>query len=106
MQRSHSVKVPNFTFTHVDVANRLYNPNGQLNPSEFRFPCVDSSVTFVVLGSVFTHMTPADVAHYLFEVARVLEPGKRCLISYFLLNAESRAQNVEWCQRPHFRRSK
>jgi len=85
-------RFPNFTFTHVDVANRLYNPNGRLNPSEFCFPCADSSFTFVMLGSVFTHMTPGDVAHYLSEVARVLEAGKRCLISYFLLNDESRAQ--------------
>jgi SAM-dependent methyltransferase len=84
-------RFPNFTFTHVDVANRLYNPSGRVKPCDFRFPFGDRSFTFVMLGSVFTHMMPPDVVHYLSEVARVLEPGKRCLISYFLLNDESRA---------------
>jgi SAM-dependent methyltransferase len=42
-----------------------------------------------MLGSVFTHMMPADLENYLSEIKRVLIPGGRCLISYFLLNDES-----------------
>jgi hypothetical protein len=34
-------------------------------------------------------MTPSEVEHYLSEIHRVLGRG-RCLISYFLLNGESR----------------
>jgi hypothetical protein len=33
-------------------------------------------------------MLPRDVDHYLGEIVRVLKPGGRCLISYFLMNAE------------------
>ena len=82
-------RFPNFRFQHIDVANPLYNPGGTYPASEFRFPFPDDSFTFVMLMSVFTHMMPRDVEHYLSEVARVVGQG-RCLISYFLLNEESR----------------
>ena len=34
-------------------------------------------------------MLPGDVENYLGEVARVLRPGGRCLITYFLLNEDA-----------------
>lgn len=86
-----SARHPNFTFQQIDVYNELYNPGGTTQPAAYRFPFDDASFTFVMLGSVFTHMLPDDVEHYLGEVARVLEPGGRCLISYFLLDGETRA---------------
>lgn len=89
-QRKITSSFPNFRFQRIDVYNQLYNPSGTCRSSEYRFPFDDGSFTFVVLGSVFTHMLPADVAHYLAEVSRVLRVGGRCLISYFLLNDESR----------------
>jgi SAM-dependent methyltransferase len=79
----------NFRFQRIDVRNDLYNPSGTFQPSEYRFPFPDKSFTFVTLGSVFTHMMPRDVENYLSEINRVLGDG-RCLISYFLLNEESR----------------
>jgi hypothetical protein len=42
----------------------------------------------VFLTSVFTHMLPRDVEHYLAEIVRVMRPGARCLISYFLFSDE------------------
>ncbi len=44
----------------------------------------------VFLTSVFTHMLTADMLRYLPETVRVLKPGGRTLITYFLLNEESR----------------
>lgn len=82
-------RFPNFHFQQIDVCNKYYNPLGTYQASEYRFPFADESFTFVMLGSVFTHMLPGDVQHYLSEVRRVLTTG-RCLISYFLLNDESR----------------
>jgi SAM-dependent methyltransferase len=82
-------RFPNFRFQQIDVRNALYNPLGACAPSEYRFPFADGSFTFITLGSVFTHMMPAEVEHYLSEINRVLGTG-RCLISYFLLNEESR----------------
>jgi SAM-dependent methyltransferase len=79
----------NFRFQRINVYNKLYNPLGKYQPSEYQFPFADESFTFVMLGSVFTHMLPGDLEHYLSEVRRVLTIG-RCLISYFLLNDESR----------------
>lgn len=79
----------NFRFQHIDVFNRLYNPAGRTPASEYRFPFENQSFDFVMLGSVFTHMLPADLENYLREVRRVLKSGGRCLITYFLLNDES-----------------
>ncbi|HQK89119.1 MAG TPA: class I SAM-dependent methyltransferase, partial [Acidobacteriota bacterium] len=36
--------------------------------------------------SVFTHMLPPDLRHYIAEIARVLRPGRRCLLTLFLLD--------------------
>jgi SAM-dependent methyltransferase len=83
-------RFPNFHFQRIDVRNGQYNPSGTCPPSEYRFPFDDSTFTFVMLGSVFTHMMPGDVEHYLSEIFRVMAPRSRCLISYFLLNDESR----------------
>ncbi len=44
----------------------------------------------VFLTSVVTHMLPQDTEHYLNEVSRVLKQGGRCLITWFLLNDESK----------------
>src|SRR5207249_11780290 len=49
----------------------------------------DQTFDFLMLGSVFTHMLPADLENYLSEVSRVLARNGRCLITYFLLNEES-----------------
>lgn len=81
---------PNFRFTHIDVYNEFYNPTGKARPVDYVFPFEAATFDLVVLGSVFTHMRPPDIAHYLDEIRRVLKVGGRCLITYFLLNEESR----------------
>ncbi len=43
----------------------------------------------VYLTSIFTHLMPCDVNRYLAEIHRVLKPGGKCFISYFLLNEAS-----------------
>jgi SAM-dependent methyltransferase len=80
---------PNFHFTHTDVFNKHYNPKGTLHPESFPFPYQSCSFDFVFLKSVFTHMRPESVQHYLREVMRVLKPDGYCLITVFLLNEES-----------------
>ena len=44
----------------------------------------------MLLKSVFTHMLPAAVTTYTSEISRVLKKGGRAVVTYFLLNAESR----------------
>lgn len=81
---------PTIRFHHADIFSSAYNPRGRLTASTYRFPFGDGSFDFVYLGSVFTHMLPADAAHYLTEIARVLVPGGTCAASFFLLNDDRR----------------
>jgi SAM-dependent methyltransferase len=87
ISRSH----PNFDFRVADIQNGFYHRKGKIPPSEFLFPFPDASFDVVFLASVFTHMFPPDVKHYLHEIVRVLKPGGRCLSTFFLLNEESAA---------------
>ena len=83
-------KFPNFHFVHSDIYNRHYNSKGKIQAREFRFPFEDNFFDFAFLTSVFTHMLPPDLEHYLAEIARVLKPGGTCFITFFLLNPESK----------------
>ena len=80
---------PNFDFSVADVQSKRYNPEGKYKSSDFRFPYPDESFDVVLLASVFTHMLPTDVKHYMSEIVRVLKPGARSLITFFLLNEVS-----------------
>jgi SAM-dependent methyltransferase len=79
----------NFEFQHADVLNRAYNPHGRLDGATYRFPYGEASFDFVISASVFTHMLPGEVENYLSEIARVLRPGGRSLMTFFLLNHQS-----------------
>lgn len=76
---------PHFQFAHADVHNTYYNPESRQRASDYTFPFADNAFDFVFLTSVFTHMLRPDFERYLSEVTRVLTPGGRCFISYFLL---------------------
>jgi SAM-dependent methyltransferase len=89
-QQAITRRAPTFRFHRANVVSRAYNPAGRVSASEYRFPFPDRSFDFIVLMSVFTHMMPEAVAHYLREIARVLAPGGTCMASYFLINDETR----------------
>lgn len=84
-----SPRWPNFTFQLADISNTASNPQGIISAKDYTFPYGDEEFDFAFLISVFTHMLPADVEHYLAEITRVLRKGARCLISFCLLNDES-----------------
>jgi SAM-dependent methyltransferase len=94
--REQYQRFPNFRFQHADVYNKHYNQGGKVGPERFRFPYADNRFDVVVLTSVFTHLLPEGMSHYLGEVARVLKHGGRCFVTYFLLNAESSARVDQW----------
>jgi SAM-dependent methyltransferase len=83
-------KYPNFEFTLADVFNNEYHPNGHFRASDYQFPYADESLDLAVLASVFTHMLPVDMEHYIAEISRVLRKSGRCFATYSLINAESR----------------
>jgi SAM-dependent methyltransferase len=94
--RSHITRRhPTFRFQHVNVGNRYYNPSGAEAAGRFQFPYDAAAFDFVYLMSVFTHMLPAEVQHYVSEIARVLDRGGRCLCTFFLLNDASIALSRE-----------
>ncbi len=87
----HYADLPNFKFEHVPIYNKRYNKKGHIKASEFVFPYKDDSFDIVFLTSVFTHMFAKDIENYLSEIARVLKPGGKSLITWFILNDQSRA---------------
>jgi SAM-dependent methyltransferase len=78
----------NFKFHHADVYNKYYNPDGRSQAREYNFPFADNSFDFVYLVSVFTHMLPEDMEHYVSEIARVLKPEAKCSASFWLTAAQ------------------
>ena len=84
-QQEITPRFPNFRFEHCDVMNSFYNPTGRLRPGEYIFPYEAGLFDIVFLGSVFTHMLPTDIAHYVGEIGRVLKPGGWVVATYFLL---------------------
>src|SRR4051794_28383963 len=89
-EREIAPRFPRFNFQVADVYNGEYRPDQTTPATQYRFPYADASFDFVFLISVFTHMLPDDVYHYLGEIARVMKPGGRVYASYFLLDDESR----------------
>jgi SAM-dependent methyltransferase len=90
-QQTITPRHPQFRFHRADVASVAYNRGGELKPTAYRFPFPDRSFDAILLSSVFTHMLPQDVEHYLREISRLLTPAGVCVASYFILNGESRA---------------
>ncbi|THD81912.1 MAG: class I SAM-dependent methyltransferase [Phenylobacterium sp.] len=88
--RRITARHPNFRFRLVDLKSDRYRPTGANAASQFVFPYPDATFDVVVLSSVFTHMFPADMENYLSEIARVMKPGARCVISYYVMTPERR----------------
>ena len=86
----------NFQFAHIDIQNPAYNPHGKQSGENFALPFDSGSFDVVLLKSVFTHTKPAELDNYLREIARLLKKDQgRCLATFFLLNEEQRALDVE-----------
>ncbi len=98
-QQHISTEHPNFQFQLIDIYNKMYNPKGHGKAADYHFPFEAETFDLVFLVSVFTHMLPAELENYLAEIARMLKKGGRCLITYFLLNNESR-QLIETGKNP------
>jgi SAM-dependent methyltransferase len=80
----------NFRFQVADLYNRRYNPHGAHAAAEYRFPYDDARFDIALATSVLTHLLEQDADHYLAELARVLKPDGRALVTFFLLNDDSR----------------
>ena len=88
-QNNISQRFPNFHFQVADIYHESYNPRGKIQSINYRFPYDDSTFDVVILRSVFTHLRPKEVEHYLSEIARVMKNGGKCFITYHILNVET-----------------
>jgi SAM-dependent methyltransferase len=86
-----SVRYPDFRFHHLDCIHPIYNPNGTTAPMSSHLPFDDHDFDFIFLTSVITHLSLPEVGFYAAEIARLLAPGGRALVTAFLMNAPARA---------------
>lgn len=89
-QNNITARYPNFHFHLADIHNLAYNPHGRLQSIEYTFPFVEGTFDFSFLSSVFSHMLTADMKHYLTQTSACVRLNGKCLITFFLLNDESR----------------
>ncbi len=77
---------PNFTFQRLDIAHKLYNPQGKISGEALKLPYPERQFDFVIMTSVVTHLPPDEVLVYLREVARMLKPGGRLFMTAFVVD--------------------
>ncbi|MBX3486229.1 class I SAM-dependent methyltransferase [Phenylobacterium sp.] len=70
-----------FAFHHFDGYSDVYNPTGAIQTVDYALPAADASIDAVAAHSLFTHLHEPEARHYLAEIARVLKPGGRAVIS-------------------------
>lgn len=70
-----------FNFHHFDGYSDEYNPQGSVQTVDYALPADAGSVDMVTAHSLFTHLYEAEARHYLEEIARILKPGGRAVIS-------------------------
>jgi len=87
--KSLAKKYHNFIFNHADLWHSYYNPKGKYKTAEYIFPYKNNVFDIVYLNSIFTHLIPSEISHYLTEIRRVLKSGGIVLATYFIVNNES-----------------
>jgi SAM-dependent methyltransferase len=81
---------PNFRFTLAeDLYSSHYNPNGHVRAEKYRLPYRGEDFHLVFCASLFTHLLPHETENYVAEIARVLRPKGRLVLTAFLLNSDS-----------------
>lgn len=96
MKRAYAKDHPNFTFYHLDVHNSAYNPGGSQSADTVVFPFTgEQQFDVVFLISVFTHMYPAHIKHYLKLIERQLKPGGRLFASIFVNDDFAQSQQAK-----------
>jgi len=71
-----------FRFEVVDV--RSAYGQGTAPIGEYRLPAGDGETDLVIAKSLFTHLSREEAERYLSEIARVLSPGGRAMVTAFL----------------------
>jgi len=72
---------PTFQFTHLNVKNERYNPEGK---EAISLPFQDGSFDIIYLYSVFSHMKTPDIKAYLSEFKRLLKSTGHVFLTAFI----------------------
>jgi SAM-dependent methyltransferase len=92
-QEAIAPRHPRFDFQFVDLHNAIYNRSDR-DAADFVFPYEDETFEFAIATSVFTHMFHDEVANYLRQTFRVLQPGGAFFCTAFLLTPASTVEMV------------
>jgi SAM-dependent methyltransferase len=77
---------PRVDWYHLDTKNSFYAKGVKQSQAPWDFK--DKSFNLVTAVSVWTHFSEDDWIYYLNEVSRVLKPGGRAIITFFILDEE------------------
>jgi SAM-dependent methyltransferase len=78
---------PNFRFTLAhDLYSSHYNPGGSVKAESYTLPYAAESFDLAFCCSLFTHLLPHETENYIQELARVLVPRGRLVMTAFMLN--------------------
>lgn len=91
-EKNISSSFPRFKFQYLPLKNDLYRNDGS-DPSEFQINTSDQTFDFTYLISVFTHMLPDEIDHYLGEISRTLKTNGRALITFFVFDNQEELTN-------------
>lgn len=75
-----------YKFIHFDLANPSYAK--QQSTEKTPWPVADNTYDLVTALSVWTHLKEDDAVYYFKEIKRVLKPGAKALITFFILDDE------------------
>ncbi len=90
--RSHYPK-SGFSFVHFDVNNPMYASHQK--KEKMKYDLDNDSFDLVTALSVWTHLNEEDAIFYFKEVNRVLKPGAKAIITFFILdNVYERSLNM------------
>jgi len=91
---------PNFEFRTIKASDDYYFLKGDGSPNQFDLGFIPSaSFDCVFAISVFTHLKLHDARQYFEMIARVLKPGGRACLTFFMMDEQVRAYLRE--SRPH-----
>ena len=73
-----------FEFIHLPTHNSAYAPNQE--KERLVWPVPENGFDLLTALSVWTHFNEDDARFYIKEVARVLKPGSKAIMTFFLLD--------------------
>lgn len=73
-----------FNFIHFNVSNATFAPTQESKYSPW--PVENESMDLVTAVSVWTHLNEEDSLFYFKEIYRILKPGSKAIVTFFLLD--------------------